>query len=134
MEFSSTSSEDPFQKSGIFVFKNSFSSFLSQGLPHGYVPVFDSQNREAATVLHNTGQVAISCGMSLKDTISIASLQETSALVSLQRNVHTLSSRLVEPFDFTVTFEEKIGVYPLLAVCTALILFDLDLSEKPYRI
>lgn len=109
---------------GILIFKDSFQSG-SAAKTGAFLPILGAQNRAAAAALKNTGQVAITCGASPRDTISIASLGEESAVVSLQRNVQTLSGQLLEPHDFTVKLKRRTGMFALLAACSALLLADL---------
>ena len=112
-------------RQGIFVFKNSFVCLENKEIPNGFIPIFDSQNKEAAAVLKGTGTAAITCGMSPRDTLSIASLDFLSAIISLQRDIKTVHGTIIEPHEFLVTLKKEIGVYPLLATCAVLLLSEI---------
>lgn len=107
---------------GILIFKNSFVPNEREEVPSGLIPVLDAQNSGAAAVLKGTGCVAISCGMSDRDTLSVASIDYLSAVVSLQRDLKILTSQILEPHDITIALSQEIGVYPLLALCSVLLL------------
>ncbi len=64
----------------------------------------------------------MTCGTSVKDTLSVASLDYTNAVISLQRGLVTLSGELLEPHDIKVLLQSPIGVFPLLACCAVLLL------------
>lgn len=108
--------------SGVLVFDDGFKSGGSFELSAGLVPVLGSDNKKAAARLKDSGRVAITCGSSSRDTLSIASISDTRATVSLQRELIDLNGSVVEPRDLIVTFPKRMEVYPLLAVCGTLLL------------
>jgi hypothetical protein len=120
--------------SGILVFKNSFEEHWEHN-PHarlsasGLVPVLDAQNHKAAAVLKGTGKIAITCGMAARDTLSIASLEDNGAVVSLQRQLLTVTGELLEPHDFKIYLKQRLAVYPLLASCAVLLLAGVPSAE-----
>ena len=71
--------------------------------------------------------------MSGRDTLSIASLDYGSAVLSLQRSVLTLGGKLLEPHDFQVQVEGNAGPAQILTVSMILLLLGLD-SGKGFRI
>lgn len=107
---------------GCIIFKNSFNNFSASLFQTHLTPIFDVQNTEAYKVLARTNKIVITCGTSAKDTLSLASLKEDSAVISLQRYIKTFNSDVIEPRDFTVKFSDKIDVYPLLSTCAVLLL------------
>lgn len=117
----------------IVVFKNSFSlSGRPAELPEGMPAVFGSNNMRAAEQLKGSKAAAIVCGTSSKDTLSVASLTESSASVSLQRSIHTLSKEVLEPRDIPVELAEQTGPYSLLATCAVLLLIGIE-PEPGYQ-
>lgn len=118
---------------GCIIFKNSFNKFSASLFQTHLTPIFDAQNMEAHKVLAGTNKIVITCGTSAKDTLSLASLQENLAVISLQRYIKTFNSDVIEPHDFTVKFSEKIDVYPLLSTCAVLLLSGI-LSDNGYII
>ena len=107
---------------GVLVFDDGFKSGGSFELSETLIPVLDSDNKKALSRLKEAGRVAITCGTGSRDTLSIASISESRATVSLQRELIDIYGNRVEPRDIIVTFENRMEVYPLLATCAALLL------------
>lgn len=107
---------------GIFVFKNSLPDGISGRLPKGFVPVLDAKNLRAAALLKGAENIALTCGSSVKNTLSIASLDYTRAVLSLQRGLTALAGEKLEPHDITVNLRSPLGVFPLLVCCAVLLL------------
>ena len=123
---------DVFKINGLLVFKN---SFISNDLPiniDGLTPIVDEQNKTAISILKRTGSSVISCGMAYHNTLSIASIDYSSAVVSLQRNIKTLTGNVLEPHDFPVYFNKRIDLYSLLASSAILLLSNVDSSNGFY--
>ena len=91
-------------------------------IAQGLTPVFDSSNRAAAQLLIHAGGAAVSCGTSPKDTFSLASINEERAVVSLQRNIFSLTGARIEPRDIPVILTGKRGVFEIMAFCAILLL------------
>lgn len=114
---------------GLFIFKDKFSEFPLNLKDSEIMPVVSAQNPSAAELLNGTGKIAITCGTSQKDTLSIASLGLTTAVVSLQRYLTTISGRVIEPHDFQVKLKKETQVYPLLVACAALLMAEIQSVE-----
>ncbi len=114
---------------GILIFKNNFKNILDFVNINNFIPVVDTYNTEAVNILKRANIATISCGMSAKDTLSISSLDYSSALVSLQRNIKTLYDNIIEPHDFVVELKKETLPYPLLASCAMLLLSNIDSSN-----
>ena len=70
------------------------------GLPQGCPAILSGQNEAAALFARREGLVPVDCGLSLRDTLTLSSVTETSAVISLQRPVARLDGSLVEPVEF----------------------------------
>ncbi|HEX3037734.1 MAG TPA: hypothetical protein VHO94_01915 [Oscillospiraceae bacterium] len=116
--------------SGILLFKNSYFFEQQQKIPSGYIPVFESHNVQAAAALKGTGIVGVTCGTSAKDILSIASLEDTSATISLQRSVKTLTGLVLEPYDITIQLKQPISPFPLLMICSVLLLSGIPSNSQ----
>lgn len=118
----------------LLVFKNSFCATAEPiCLPHGIPAVFSSHSGQAAEQLKGAPVIPVACGTSTKDTLSVASLTEGDATVSLLRTLCTLTGELLEPKDVPVRLGRPIGTYPLLAACAVCLLCGID-SEQGYEI
>lgn len=119
-------------QSGILLFKNSFLPMHKIGIPSGFLTVFESHNTKAAEALKGTGLTAVVCGTSAKDTLSVASLNDSSASVSLQRSIRTITGEVLEPHEIAIELDQCIGPYSLLATCAVLLLAGIA-SEEGYH-
>ncbi len=95
-------------------------------LPTGAVPgipaVFSGQNQAAARFIGKSGLVPLDCGLSLRDTLTLSSLTEGSAMVSLQRPIVGLDGRMVEPVDLPLTLTRSWEPFHLLCCAGVLLL------------
>lgn len=107
---------------GILVFKNRFYLQEKEKAQEGFFPVLDARNMAAAAAIKGTGAIAITCGASPRDTFSMASLRDDSAVVSLQRDLNDLSGVTIEPHDVPLRLQGRAELYPLLASCAVLLL------------
>jgi hypothetical protein len=118
----------------ILVFKNSFGASAAPScLSHGIPAVFSSHSGQAAEQLKGAPVIPVACGTSPRDTLSVASLTEGDATVSLLRSLCALNGELLEPKDVPVRLSRSIGTYPLLAACAVCLLCGID-SEQGYEI
>lgn len=72
--------------------------------------------------LQGTGTAAVACGTSPRDTLSLASIDANSALVSLQRCVTTLDGRMIEPGEILVSLLRPRSPHEVLAAVSVLLL------------
>lgn len=107
---------------GILIFKNLFYLHQGEKAPEGFVPILDAQNIAAASALQGTQAVGITCGASPRDTLSMASLRDDSAVISLQREIKDLGGKRWEPHDRTIRLEMRSEMYPILVSCAVLLL------------
>lgn len=93
-------------------------------IPEQFIPVFDSANDRAVRLLTRSHRNGISCGCAPQNTLSLASLSDTQAVISLQRSLVTLSGRILEPRDLTVQLRRPHELFELMAACAVLLLTD----------
>jgi len=86
--------------------------------------IVNAQDSNALSKLLSLSIPAIVCGMSAKDSITISSIRETQAVISVQREITLLSGKKLEPCEFKVTNIDKVDEDDLLIVCAILILFE----------
>lgn len=82
--------------------------------------IFSSDNSGAIATLSGKSGAAISCGMSLRDTLSTSSLDDEKRMVSLQRAIRTVDGELIEPRDFYISGKGEL--YSRLASSAVLLL------------
>lgn len=124
-EFIITESDTPPRlqaERGVFVFKNKVSCPLPVEIPTGFTAVAHSASAASLDLLKHTRCPAVVCGMASRDTVTLSGLQEPSAAVSVQRRVVDLQGGVIEAREIPVRLTEPVEGYPLLAVCTVLLL------------
>ena len=117
---------------GVLVFDENFKNAGSFPLSQGLIPVLESNNKKAVSHLKDTSHIAITCGTGLRDTLSIASLDDMRATISLQRELTSINGDAYEPHDFIAHLSQKTDVYPLLAVCGTLLLCGIKPEDGYY--
>jgi hypothetical protein len=120
-------------QNGIVLFKNSMLPQKPVALPSDFLYILETKNVRAAAFLKGSGVTVVTCGTSSKETLSIAGLEEDTAVLSLQRTLKTLDGQMVEPHDFTVKFSGSRSPHQLLTVCAVLLIAGED-SLKGYQI
>ena len=116
-------------ESGIIIFKNSVTEQNNIYIPDNFINIMETKNERAAAMLQSINATALTCGCGPKDTLSIAGLENSSAALSLQRNLRTLSGDIIEPRDFNVKFSVKRSPHQILSVCAALLASGVDSSQ-----
>ena len=99
-----------------------FPQSIELDLPQGCPAILSGQNEAAALFARREGLVPVDCGLSLRDTLTLSSVTETSAVISLQRPVARLDGSLVEPVEFPLRLGKRWSPYHLLCCGGALLL------------
>lgn len=84
-------------------------------------------------MLRNTGCTVVTCGTADDDTLSVSSVGEHKAAVSLQRRLVTLSGRKIEPCEIPIK-SKNISSLRIFEAATALLLLADVPPEKGYEI
>ncbi len=114
---------------GILILGGDLAPQEKNKIPSGFLSVFDANNQNAAKLLVGTGAMAISCGSSPRDSLSLASRDVEACVVSLQRSVRTLAGAVAEPKDITMRLTREWGLFKILSFCAAAVLSGLDYGE-----
>ena len=109
-------------KSAVTVFCEENEKFEAQLLPKGAIAVCDAQNKTALEILKRNGVAVITCGSGHKNTITLASITENSAIISLQRNLYDLKGKKIEPADFKINLPPKFSPFSVMAAVAVLLL------------
>ncbi|NCC87476.1 MAG: hypothetical protein EOM05_06360 [Clostridia bacterium] len=86
--------------------------------------IVNSQDSQALSNLLPISLPAIVYGMSAKDSITISSINENSAVISVQRELVLQSGKILEPCEFKVLNIESLDKDDILTICSVLILFE----------
>ena len=101
--------------------------------PAAKLAVTLSCDAKVMCMLRDTGCTVITCGTADDDTLSVSSVGEHKAAVSLQRRLITLSGRKIEPCEIPIKSKNISNLRVFEAVTALLLLSDVP-PEKGYEI
>ena len=85
------------------------------------VGIVYSSDKAALQLFKDTNISVITCGMAEEDTISLSSIKDDSAIVSINRKIKSLKGKIIEPQEHKLNINAPLNDYSLL-VATALVL------------
>ena len=89
----------------------------------GNILILNSDQKEDLNNLDFTGLCPLTCGLSLRSTVTASSITDESFTYCLQRSIYTLDGKELSPQEFNVFWSEKpVEIYPYLALVTLLLL------------
>lgn len=86
--------------------------------------IINSQNTTGLSKLVPLSLPVIVCGMSTRDSITISSLSDNYAVVSIQRELVLQSGKVLEPCDIKVMNTDGIYEDDILTISAVMILFE----------
>ena len=101
--------------------------------PAAKLAVTLSCDAKVMCMLRDTGCTVVTCGTADDDTLSVSSVGEHKAAVSLQRRLITLSGRKIEPCEIPIKSKNISNLRIFEAVTALLLLSDVP-PEKGYEI
>lgn len=85
------------------------------------VGIVYSSDKAALQLFKDTNISVITCGMAEEDTISLSSIKDDSAIVSINRKIKSFKGKIIEPQEHKLNINAPLTDYSLL-VATALVL------------
>lgn len=101
--------------------------------PTAKLAVTLSCDAKVMCMLRDTGCTVVTCGTADDDTLSVSSVGEHKAALSLQRRLITLSGRKIEPCEIPIKSKNTSNLRVFEAVTALLLLSDVP-PEKGYEI
>lgn len=101
--------------------------------PAAKLAVTLSCDAKVMCMLRDTGCTVITCGTADDDTLSVSSVGEHKAALSLQRRLITLSGRKIEPCEIPIKSKNTSNLRVFEAATALLLLSDVP-PEKGYEI
>ena len=106
---------------GAAVFGGGSADFAGQRLPDSVTGICEEGDLPALTVFQNSGVPVITCGMDQRNTVTLSSLTETSALVALQRSLQDNFGREITPGEFKIALCRRYSPFAIMASAAALL-------------
>lgn len=86
------------------------------------IAVVDSCNKDVMRLVGETKLPAITCGLSARDTITLSSISEDSAVINIQRSISCFDGTVIEPQEIPVTLCSSIDSFALMCAAAIFIL------------
>ena len=99
--------------------------------------IVNSEDKKALRFLSKTSSVAVTCGLSSKDTFTFSSKDYETAVVSLMRSVKSVYENMAEPMEIPISFPQNTDEYTILSLVATLILTEkisIKNNNKIYRL
>ncbi len=91
--------------------------------------ILNDDNHDSLQEVDLTDVCPLTCGLSLRATVTASSIQDTGFTYCLQRGMMTLSGLELAPQEFNVSWRKKPeDLYPYLEVVTLLLLCDVSVD------
>ena len=87
------------------------------------IAIAESHNKRAMQLLSQVDIPVITCGLSGKDTFTLSSIGESSAVVSIQRTISTWDGHEISPIEIPIRTKGKVDHYGLLCCGAVLSIF-----------
>ncbi|MDR1565070.1 MAG: hypothetical protein LBS74_08950 [Oscillospiraceae bacterium] len=114
----------------ILIFKRNFESAESITFSPSCIAVLEESNYSAIALMLKKPNVAICCGMSSRNSLSLASNDIGSAVVSLQRELTSFKGTTIDVGDIPVNVTRLEDQYTLMAVTAVLLLIDAPTKNR----
>lgn len=106
----------------IVIFKSKQTSTSPIKLSDTSMSVIENSNQKAIKAISGNNNPCISCGMSCNDSVTLSSISDTDATISIQRSITDIKGNLIEPCDITVKLKHFCDGFALLSTFCFLIL------------
>lgn len=116
------SAETFFRKPTVILLKNNAVLPEPFRLPPTAAVAFDGENSRVSAFLKKIGGSGVDFGTSPRSTVSLSSMTDTSATVSVQRNLVLVDGRILEPCEIPVTLSVPMSPRQVLASVAVLLL------------
>lgn len=106
----------------IVIFKSKQTNEHIIKLSNSVICITESSNHKAIASIQGNNSTCISCGMSGNDSVTLSSISDTDAIISIQRSLTDINGKTIEPCDITVKFKQFYDGFSLLSIFCFLIL------------
>ncbi|WP_040195560.1 hypothetical protein [Candidatus Soleaferrea massiliensis] len=108
----------------IVVFKDSGAFDVRPCKNRQHVSIINSENNWAIDFIKENELNTITCGLSLKDIVSVSSYTGESTVVALQRSIRSLMGTMIEPVEIPIRRISNADLYSILVLNAILLLSE----------
>lgn len=106
----------------IVIFKSKQTNDSPIRLSENLISITESTNKMAIKAIDGNNNPCISCGMSCNDSVTLSSISDTDATISIQRSIRDINGKLIEPCDIKIKLNHFCDGFTLLSIFCFLIL------------
>ena len=106
----------------IIIFKSKQTNEHAIKLSDNIIVITESSNKKAICAISGNNAPCISCGMSGNDSVTLSSISDTDATISIQRSITDIKGKVIYPCDITVKLKHFCDGFSLLSILCFLIL------------
>lgn len=117
----------------IILFKSKQTNDFKIKLSASTISIMESTNQKAIAAIHGNDSPCVSCGMSGNDSITLSSINDTDATISIQRSVSDIYGHIIEPCDIKVKLKHFCDGFTLLSIIGVLIISG-QLNDNSFNI
>ncbi len=116
-------------ENGIAVFIDNTTRFDGQILPPNIIGICEENNHKALEIFKNSNISVITCGLGIKNTVTLSSLTSNSLLTALQRTITNHLKREIEPAEFKIRLSKSYSPFSVMASTAVLLLNEIVPKE-----
>ena len=94
-------------------------------LPKKTIGICESKAQKSLKAFEKSKIQTITCGLNLKSTVTLSSINENSMLVCLQRSLISLYGKTIEPADFKIILTQNYQPFSVMSACILLLLLEI---------
>lgn len=91
-------------------------------LPNKILGIFEDTNKIAAAIFKESKSTCITCGLGIKNTVTLSSIECKKVVVCLQRTVTDFFGNEIEPGDFAIKISADFSPFSIMASFLILLL------------
>lgn len=107
---------------GVAVFIDDTERFNEQEFPIGIIGICETSNVKALETFKKSGNAVINCGINLKNTVTLSSINDNELLASLQRTVMDNCGNQIDPSEFKIKLTKEYLPFSVMASVAVLLL------------
>ena len=108
-------------ESGIVIFTSDCAAFRDQRLPGSLSGVCESDNKTALEILQQNKNPVITCGMDLRNALTLSGVWEYAVSVGLQRTLRDKNGTELSPAEYPICLTKPYTPFAVLAATAALL-------------
>lgn len=113
-------------KKGVAVMLGVTNRFKEQKFTNSIIGICESSDKEAVEIFSKSPIAVISCGMGTKNTVTVSSIKENTALVTFQRNLTDIYGKTIEPAEYKIKLKGKYSEFSVMASTAILLLHGIN--------